>query len=117
MQEAQFDAFCGLREDREVGAGAVVRGAQGISLSRPDLHAFDSSRSAVLPLVDAVASDLPPNRPSMRFRRPGVVNIIRPPPYRLRDRLHPLPHAEYPSLIVDVAAGADRKKQQKAVRG
>ncbi len=38
VQEAQLDASGGLRVDREVGAGAVVRGTQRIRLSRPDLH-------------------------------------------------------------------------------
>ncbi|GGP47380.1 hypothetical protein GCM10010231_18300 [Streptomyces sindenensis] len=45
MQQAQLDPVGGLGEDREIGAGAVVRGAEGVSVSRPDLHDEDSSTS------------------------------------------------------------------------
>ncbi len=44
VQQTQLYSVGGLREDREVGAGAVVRGTQWIRLSRPDLHEHDSFR-------------------------------------------------------------------------
>ncbi len=44
VQQTQLHSVRGLREDREVRAGAVVRGTEGIRLARPDLHGHDSSR-------------------------------------------------------------------------
>ncbi len=38
VQQTQLDALGGLGEDREIGPGAVVRGAERVRLSRPDLH-------------------------------------------------------------------------------
>ncbi len=43
VEQTQFDASGGLGVDREIGAGAVVGGAERIRLSRPDLHGYDSS--------------------------------------------------------------------------
>ncbi|GAA1007752.1 hypothetical protein GCM10009564_18440 [Streptomyces thermogriseus] len=50
VQQAQLYTVRGLREDREIGAGTVVRGTEWIRLSRPDLHGYDSFRCAA-PLV------------------------------------------------------------------
>lgn len=46
VQQTQFDPTGGLGEDREICPGAVVRGAEWVSLSRPHLHGQDSSTSA-----------------------------------------------------------------------
>ncbi len=47
VQQTQLYSVRGLREDREVGSGAVIGGAERIRLSRPDLHGYDSPRCAV----------------------------------------------------------------------
>lgn len=63
VQQTQLDAVGGLREDREVGTGAVVRGTEWICLSRPDLHGYDSS-SSTAPLGAT------PSRVSPKVREP-----------------------------------------------
>ncbi len=49
VQQTQLYSVRGLGEDREVGAGAVVRGTEWIRLSRPDLHGHDSFSRAPPP--------------------------------------------------------------------
>src|SRR5690606_9108473 len=44
VQQTQLYSVRGLREDREIGAGAVVGGTEWIRFARPDLHEYDSFR-------------------------------------------------------------------------
>ncbi len=49
VQQTQLYSVRGLREDREIRAGAVVGGTEWIRLSRPDLHGHDSFRWSAPP--------------------------------------------------------------------
>ncbi len=64
VEQTQLDPVGGLREDREVGSRTVVGGAQGVRLSRPDLHGYDYS-SSVRVLLDGLRPD--PARKSGRL--------------------------------------------------
>ncbi len=69
VQQTQLYSVRGLREDREVGSGAVVGGAERIRLSRPDLHGYDSPRCAAA---------LGPRWPPSLAESDGTSRVLRP---------------------------------------